>query len=250
VVALDEAMRERLIAGGAGASRVEVIDNWCCEPSIVPARTSGNPLRRRLGVGDDELLVSYSGNLGQGHDVETIVGAAARLADDRVRWLFVGDGPRRAELERAVRERDLAGRVLFLPYQPAGALATSLTAADASLVTLRADLAGLLCPSKLYGLLAAGVPVIYVGPAAGRAHEVAGEGGAGVSLRNGDVEGLVAAIRRLVRDPAARAALGARGRRLHEERFAADLALARHERLLARVATGASARASAEAASC
>ena len=97
------------------------------------------------------------------------------------------------------------------------------------------NLAGLLVPSKLYGLLAAGVPVLYVGPPSGRAHEVAGAGGAGVSLRNGDGAALASAIRSLRDDPALAAAIGKRGRDLYEARFERARSLERHHRLLRRV---------------
>ena len=157
----------------------------------------------------------------------------ALLAAEPVHWLFIGDGPQRAALEREVR--GLGVRASFLPYCPREELPTSLTAADASLVTLQAPLAGLVVPSKLYGLLAAGVPVLYVGPRAGRAFSVVDGEHAGVAVDNGDAAGLAAAIRALRGDAEARHAMGRRARAVFETRFRRDLAVERHHRLLLRV---------------
>jgi glycosyltransferase involved in cell wall biosynthesis len=233
VVALDEAMRDRLIAGGAAPSKIEVIDNWCDGDAIRPAPAAANPLRHRLGL-DGVFTVSYSGNMGHGHDFATVVGAMHLLRDQPVHWLFIGDGPGREALRATMHARSLE-RVTFLPYVPAAELPVSLTAADASLVTLKAGLAGQLVPSKLYGLLAAGVPILYVGPPEGRCHGVVAGEGVGFALGNGDARGLADAIAALRSDGEARAAMGRRARALYEARFARERALERHHRLLLRV---------------
>jgi glycosyltransferase involved in cell wall biosynthesis len=233
VVALDEAMRERLVASGADPRKVAVIDNWCDGDAIRPAPIGGNALRAQLGW-DGAFTVSYSGNMGHGHDLATVARAMELTAAEDLRWLFIGDGPRRAELERAARP--LGQKAAFLPYRPRDELPVSLTAAHASLVSLEPQLAGLLVPSKLYALLAAGVPVLYVGPSEGRVATVVREHGVGLAVKNGDARGLADAVERLRGDPAERAAMGRRGRALFEERFARRLALERHHDLLCRVA--------------
>ena len=233
VVALDDAMRDRLVAAGAAASKIEVIDNWGDGDAIRPMPAADNALRRRLGRAG-MFTVSYSGNMGNGHDFDTITDAMALLAAEPIHWLFIGDGPRRPALEERVRALGLP-HVTFLGYRPRDELPVSLTAADVSLVTMEAGLAGLLVPSKLYSLLAAGVPIAYVGPPAGRAFSVVEEDGAGVAVRNGDAAGLAAALLTLRRRADARAEMGRRGRALYETRYHKRLALARHLRLLERV---------------
>jgi glycosyltransferase involved in cell wall biosynthesis len=237
VVALDEVMRQRLIAAGAEPSRVEVIDNWVDGDAVRPLAPRDNPLRRRLGI-TDTFTVSYSGNMGLGHDFETVTEAMALLRDEPIHWLFIGDGPRRAELEARVRAS--GARATFLPYRERDELPVSLTAADASLVTLADGLGGLLVPSKLYGILAAGLPVIYVGPPEGRVAAVVEGERVGVTARNGDAAGLARGVRQIAaatpEAQEARAAMGQRARRLFETRFARPLALERHHALLCRVA--------------
>jgi glycosyltransferase involved in cell wall biosynthesis len=232
LVALDEAMRDRLVAAGADAERVEVIDNWVDGDAIRPASRDGNLLRAELGLGD-RFTVSYSGNMGLGHDLDTVVGAIELLQRERIHWLFIGDGPRRSELEARVRA--IGAPATFLPYRPRAELPVSLTAADASLVCLADGLAGLVVPSKVYGILAAGVPLVYVGPPAGRAHALTVDG-AGVHVANGDSRSLARALVELRDDPARRATLGRAARALFDARYQRPLALARHRAVVERAA--------------
>jgi glycosyltransferase involved in cell wall biosynthesis len=231
VVALDDAMRERLLEAGAPEERVSVIDNWAPQPDAAPAGTGESRLRRELGLGD-RFVVAYSGNMGLGHDFETLIAAMPHVPD--AHFLFIGDGPRRAELERRASAA-APGRTTFLAYRTRDDLADSLAAADAQLVCLDAALAGLLAPSKLYGILAARRPLVYVGPPAGRSAEAA-RAGAGVDVRNGDARALASALRDLAADRGRRETMARRARELFEARFTRAHALERHHALLTEVA--------------
>jgi glycosyltransferase involved in cell wall biosynthesis len=230
LVALDDAMRRRLIDQGAPPEKVAVIDNWADGERIRPLDAASHPLRRRMAL-NGVFTVSYSGNMGLGHDFETLLDAMARLKDESIQFLFFGDGPRRESLSAGCRAGGL--RAQFLPYQAREELPLTLTAADASLVTLGEGLAGLVVPSKLYGILAAGLPVLYVGPDEGRCAEVVAEG-AGVRVANGDGAGLADAIRRLAAEPGERARMGRRAREIFDGRFSRGAQLRRHVELIER----------------
>ncbi len=235
VVALDRAMADRLDTEGAEGA--VVIANWADGDSIRPRPREGHPYRERLGW-DGRFVVLYSGNMGLAHEFETLLDAASRFAGDpEVRFAFVGDGPRRREIEEGARRRGLEN-VEFHPYAPRSALGDSLTAADLHAVTLRPRMEGLLVPSKIYGILAAGRPAVYIGPAAGEVHEVVASG-CGRSLRNGDAEGVARAIDAYRRDPAAAAKDGSFARRLFEERYAREKGLAAFVALIESLSPGA-----------
>ncbi|MCS6915521.1 MAG: glycosyltransferase family 4 protein [Myxococcales bacterium] len=231
IVALDVAMAARLRSHGAPPERIHVVDNWCDATEVVPQAPEDNPLRRSLGLGAT-FTVGYAGNLGRGHDFTTVLSALLRLDQEPIEWLFIGDGPQRAWVQEQARG---LSRVHFLPPQARCRLRDVLTAGDVGLVTLEAGLDGLLVPSKLYGLLAAGRPVLYVGPPAGRVAELLREEEIGESVRNGDVAGLIAAVRRLGANPTLRARMGQRARALFEQAFTRELATARHAALLERI---------------
>lgn len=233
LVVLDEAMGERLIEKGAARDRVHVIDNWCDGAEVTPLPPGENRLRRHLGLRPDDFAIGYAGNHGRGHDFHTLLGALPLLKDDPVSWLFIGGGPRRPLVEEGAR--GLPG-VHFLPPQSRAGIRDALCAGDVGLVTLDAGLDGLLVPSKVYGMLAAGRPILYIGPANGRVADLLREHEIGESVRNGDIAGLCAAVRRLRSDPERRARMGDKARQLFEQEFTRQKATARHEALLQKVA--------------
>jgi glycosyltransferase involved in cell wall biosynthesis len=228
VVALDRTMADRLVSQGARTAHV--IANWADGDSIRPVPIDGHPLRIKNDW-DGRLVVLYSGNMGLAHEFETLLDAAERLmSDSRVRFAFVGDGPRRAEIVEGARARGLEN-VEFHPYAPRDRLGESLTAGDLHVVTLRPGMPGLLVPSKIYGILAAGRPTLYVGPPAGEVHEIV-SAGCGVSVRNGSAGELVDAIVRYSADETRRSLDGTRARALFEERYTRALSLRLFVRLV------------------
>jgi glycosyltransferase involved in cell wall biosynthesis len=133
----------------------------------------------------------------------------------------VGDGVKRPMAEAAARELP---NVSLAPYQPRERLSQLLSAGDVHLVSLAPQVAGLSEPSKLYGIMAAGRPAVFVGPHESEAACTLRREGAGVSVSPGDVDGLAAAILGLANDPDRRRRMG------HAARAAL---LARHERRVA-----------------
>ena len=228
-IALGETMAARLRA--AGARRVEVVHNWADGEAIRPGLAAASPLRRAWGW-DERFVVQYSGNLGLVHDFDTALEAARLLQDEpRVLFAFVGEGPRRTQLETEAARRGLRN-VEFRPHVAREELGACLTAGDVHLLTLLDGVEGLVVPSKIYGILAAGRPTLYVGPAAGEAAEILRQGDCGVRIAVGDAAGLAEAVRVYLADGSRRAEHGRRARALFEERFTKARALEAHRRVL------------------
>src|SRR6266508_2524776 len=225
IVALSDGMAERLAAQGAPREALRTIPNWADGRLIRPVLHADNPFRREHRLGD-RFVVMYSGNLGQGHDLSTAIDTARLLerTSPRIAFLFIGDGARRAEAEQ--RASGLRN-VRFLPYQQKKDLAFSLSAADVHLVSLREGLDGLLVPSKLYGALASGRPVAYIGPRACEAAAVVRAHGLGWEGRNGDAEGLANALGALSTDAERWLELCESARRTFEEKFNRPVCVAR-----------------------
>jgi colanic acid biosynthesis glycosyl transferase WcaI len=213
VIVLGDAMGDRVRAKGVAPERVHVVPNWADEQAIRPVPHRENAFRRAHGL-DGKRVVLYSGNMGRAHDVATVLEAARQLRDhtDLV-FLFIGDGAKRLEVEAAAR--DLPS-VRLLPYQPREILAESLSAGDVHLVTQEPFTVGLIEPSKLYGVMAAGRPVLYVGPPETEAAATVRRESIGEVVVNGDPGGVVRALGRLLADPLE---MGARSRRSFQERY-------------------------------
>jgi glycosyltransferase involved in cell wall biosynthesis len=157
VVVLSRDMAERCRRYGVPSDRIRVIPNWA-DTSVVHPRKGDNAFRKQNGL-QSAFVVMYSGNLGMVHQLQPILQAAAALrASPEIQFLFVGEGVRKADLQRQAREQGLTN-VRFLPYQPRETLADSLSAADLHVVSMDPATTELVMPSKLYGVLAVGSPV-------------------------------------------------------------------------------------------
>ena len=194
--------------------RLTVIPNWADGLLIRPLAPQDNPLRAAWGLGQ-RFVIGYSGNLGCVHAVDPVVELMTLLKDEpELIFLFIGAGAGYRTLRAATAGRGL-GNVVFRPYQDRAQLPQSLTAPDLHLVTLRPELEGLVMPSKLYGALAAGRPVVFIGDPEGDVARLV-QGGAGLVARPDRMPALAGEIRALRRDPARLAQLGAAARGAYE----------------------------------
>jgi glycosyltransferase involved in cell wall biosynthesis len=117
--------------------------------------------------------------------------------------------------------------VRFLGFVPAERLPESHGLVDVALVTLRPGFEGLIVPSKLFGYLSRGIPVLSVGPDSD-VERLLVRYACGVAVRNADEEGVTRAIRKLHDDRAGLAALGAAGQAAYEAELARERGLARY----------------------
>jgi glycosyltransferase involved in cell wall biosynthesis len=126
-------------------------------------------------------------------------------------FLFVGGGPRLGEVKAAQEAEGLAN-IRFLDYVPRAHLHMSLTMADAHLISMRPEMTGIVVPGKLYGVMAAGRPAVFVGPRHCESADTIRAAGCGITVDRGDVDGLVAALTQLAGDPSLARRMGERGR--------------------------------------
>jgi glycosyltransferase involved in cell wall biosynthesis len=148
--------------------------------------------------------------------------------------LFIGGGVKMEALKTQVDERNLR-RVRFLPYRPRECLEDSLAAADVHLVSLIPALEGLIVPSKFYGILAAGRPVVFIGDPDGELARIIRATGSGVVVGTGRGAELASAIRRLQRDDCERLAMSLAARQLLDDRYTVNRGVAAWTALLIRL---------------
>ncbi len=229
-------MAEILRKRGISPERIRVIPNWCDDEEIRPIASLDNPLRREWGL-VDRFVVGYSGNLGRGHEFATVLAAAERLRGDRTLcFLFIGGGNKFAELAVSVRERRLDHLFHFLPYQERKVLKLSLGVPDVHLISLRPELEGLIVPSKLYGIAAAGRPIIAIAARDGEVARLVRRHDCGIVVEPGEGELLADTLRRLRADPDRIAEMGRRARAMLDRYFTRRHAFARWQSLLEAVA--------------
>jgi colanic acid biosynthesis glycosyl transferase WcaI len=213
IVAIGETMRTRLIAKGASPERIDVIPNWVDTNMLTP-QDRENDWAREQGLAG-KFVVMHSGNVGHAQGLETLVLAATFLRDvDDLEVVIAGFGARHASM-MALAER-VEAPIRFLPYQPREVLSYSLSSADVHFVGLAPGLAGYVVPSRLYGIMAVGRPVIVAADPESEVSKVVSEVGCGVVLPPARPELVANAIRDLHARRHELAGLGARGRRYVE----------------------------------
>lgn len=217
-VVLGRCMEKRVLGKGVDGSRVRLIPVWADLDGLEPVEPGDNEFRRHWAPGA-EFIVMYSGNFGLGHDADTLMGAMKELRNEPgLRFVFVGGGKRRREIEGFVREQGITNAT-WDEYQPREKLGASLSAGDVHLLSVREGVEGMVVPSKMFGIMAVGRPAIYIGHPDSEVARVIAESDGGVLVREGDVPGLVKAIRDLRADAGARARMGASARRAIAGRF-------------------------------
>jgi glycosyltransferase involved in cell wall biosynthesis len=226
IVALGPYMADRIATKRIRPSRLVTIPVWSRSDEVYPLPRERHPLRARLGL-DGKFVVMYSGNLGLAHSFGEVMEAARRLRErSDIVFLFVGGGPRLAEVLDAKR-RDQLDNVRHVDYVPRGQLAESLSVADVHLITMRPEMTGIVVPGKLYGALASGRPTIFMGPPHCESADAIRESDCGLTIGPGDAGALVAAIERLAAEPELAQALGERGRAAFLDGFERDFCCAR-----------------------
>ena len=242
VVALDDAMAALLTDGyAAGPDRppVAVLPNWeSIDDFPDPLVATPTPWS---GYDDaqlrDRFVVLYLGNLGYGHRVETVAEVAGEVAGSDLAWLFVGGGVRWGQLTRLASAHGASDVIVQRPYVPKALTGEVMAGAGCALIVLADEALGVMSPSKLHANLAAGLPILYVGPAGSNVDHAIDRFGCGVSIRTGDRAGLAAAVRRLQADEPWRQGLGHAARRAFEEAYSDAAVLPQWAALIDSVAT-------------
>lgn len=192
VIVLGEDMRRRVLSKGVSAKKIVVVRDGAEIPTHSPS--SDHPVVRELRA-DFSFVVLHAGNLGHYGAWETVVRAIKLLEDENVGMIFVGEGAAREKILR------LAGgcpRIRLFPFRPVEEVPYVLAAGDVHLVTMRRGLDGLVVPSKFYGIVAAGRPVLALVPRTSDIARIVERSGCGVVVDPEDASSLAAVLRDLL----------------------------------------------------
>jgi glycosyltransferase involved in cell wall biosynthesis len=222
-------MRQRLAGLGIHQEKIIVGENWVV----------GDSLRPQPFPPGDPLTVLYSGNLGVAHEIDTISQAMLALRDEsRIGFVFAGSGAKLHQLQELCNRHRLHN-IDFLPYQDRQQFSDLLATCHVGLVTLKPECSGTLVPSKMYSLMAAGRPMLFIGPASATPALHIRDHACGWHREAGDVERTVSLLRHLIDHPEEILEAGAQAQMAMARHFNRDLAVEH----LARLLTGAKARA-------
>ena len=219
-VCIGERMQRVVESNGVPSERITIIPNWADDCDLLPLEPSRNPLRKEWGFAERDFIVGYSGNLGRAHDASTMLEAARLFSEDddgEFRFLFIGGGAKHKLIEEQ-RSKDprLGDMIVTRGYRPRSQLRASLTVPDVHWLSLIPELEGLIVPSKFYGAIAVGRPVIFIGDTDGEIARQLSRANCGQSFAPGDAEGVATYLKHLQSNPTLRAELGENARHFCE----------------------------------
>lgn len=226
VIVLGGDMRSRILAKGVRPERIEIVRDGV-EILDAPSETTQLDCDVIRAVrGDFRFVLLHAGNLGFYGAWGTLIDAARQLVDTGIGLVFVGEGAQRGPIESLA-----AGlpNLRFLPFFPANKIPSVLAAPDAHLITVKRGLEGVVVPSKMYGILAAGKPIVAVAPPEADVVTLGESLGFGVAADPDRSSEVAQILLQLANDPArvqsmsqaARAAAGLYDRAKELQRFAA-----------------------------
>jgi glycosyltransferase involved in cell wall biosynthesis len=238
VVVVGEFMKRKIkrdILQGMDSGHIITIHNWADGEKIKVMRgeKEKNPVKAEWDL-EGRFIVLYSGNIGDLHEFDTIISAAEDLGEqgwEKICFVFIGEGIKKEYIKRKVKEKGL-NNVLFFPFQPREVLKYSLGLADVSLVTLKKGFEGMVVPSKIYGILASGRPVIAVVGGESEVTEIIRKGRCGEVVKIGNYKALSEKIISYYNKHEKCYEEGSNGRKYFEENFDRKIATKKYIKLI------------------
>lgn len=212
VIVLDRFMAQRVNRKLNVAAKMTIMPPWPHEDDLDEIPHEENPFRKEHGLAG-KFVIMYSGNLSIASPVSTILQAALALQNrEDLKFLFIGGGLGKREIDELM-EKQRPSNIMSLPYQPLSQIKFSLSAADVHLVAMGEKMAGIIHPCKIYGAMAVGRPVLFLGPEQCHIADLLERHQIGWHVNHGDVDGAVRTINTILRtDSQDRAAMGMRAR--------------------------------------
>jgi glycosyltransferase involved in cell wall biosynthesis len=215
--------------------KIEIIHNWADEKKIFPVPKVSNWFIKEYGL-EGKFVVLYSGNLGISHPLESIIEVANKLKDKNIVFLFIGDGGKKPILEKMAKEMKLKN-VKFLPYQDKEVLKYSLSSGDVAIVTMEEGIEGLSVPSKIYGFLAAGRPILGIVSKKSEVSLIVEKANCGFIVEPNDVDKISSAIEYLYSNPNLLTKFSDNARKFFESNFARSKITKRYYEIIKTILT-------------
>ena len=234
VSTISNSMLIKLREKGVNNERCVIFPNWVDLSVIKPhhglARQK-NLYRKKLNIGDDKIVIMYSGSMNKKQDMNLLSEVILKLANiPQLIWLLAGEGPTKEDFVAATSN---LSQVIHLPLQPADQMNNWLNAADIHLLPQKAETADLVLPSKLLGILASGRPVVACSPRDAELATLININQAGFCVNPGNSNAFAKALRRFIDATELREKAGRQARLLAKKNFDINNILSHFEDQLA-----------------
>jgi len=237
IITVGHDMQKTLIDrfSGKNVPNNSVINNWTNEQEIVPLPKTHPEVKRFIDEHGltGKFIFMYSGNLGLYYDLENIIEVTSEFKDLKdVVFVFIGDGAVKGQMQQTVTKYGLSN-VLFLPFLPKEYIKYSLNAADVHLVVNQKGIKGVSVPSKIYGIMASGKPILGVLEQGSEAERLIAESGSGIVVEPQQYSEISKAMKQFYEiDNQTREAMGMNGRKYLEANLRRESSIKKYRNIL------------------
>ena len=218
IIVLSHDMKQRLVEQGVDGDKIVIIPNWVDTQVVFPVKGGTNKFRLEQEL-NGKFVVMHSGNMGLTQQLDQLVEVAEHLSHRKdICFLLVGGGAAKGEIEKMISERSLTN-IRTVPYQPRNRLAESLSAADLHVVSMHPDITGCLMPSKVYGILASGTPILAIVPENTDVAEIVQQKSVGFAVEPGNLDKIAEQIVWCADNQDSYSELGSHARVLAEKQY-------------------------------
>ena len=225
-----------------------MINNWIDEKAVYPLPDDNEHVlafKKKYGL-DDKFVIMYSGNIGLYYDLENLVKTlkqfrkgytqngtyeeGPKTADGReVVFAFVGSGSVLDKLVEYTQKHHFEN-VVFIPYQNRADLIYSLNAGDVHWCVNAKEIKGVSCPSKAYGIMGVGKPIIGVLEQGSEVRMLIEEIGCGKCCDPGDYLEVANIIRWYIKHAGTEEekVIGIKGRKYLEKNLTKDISVGKY----------------------
>ncbi len=159
IITISEDMKKLITSYGVD-NNISIAYNWSYSDRICDISWSENEFVKKYALNSDVFYVVYAGNIGAMQNVEILIHAADKLKEFKdIRFLIIGDGVKKSELIKNVKEHGL-DNIEFYPMQPADMAVHIYSMANVNIVPLKKGAIRTALPSKIPACLSCGRPMI------------------------------------------------------------------------------------------
>ena len=211
IVVVTHSFKDNLVKRGIDGKKISVVTNGVDVTKFKPQEKDFELIRRHNF--ENKFIVGYIGTLGLAHSLETILFAAKKISqrrlEDKIHFLFLGDGANKIKLEKLALELDLKN-VTFLASVPKAEVVNYWSIIDISIISLKnTELFKSVIPSKMFESMSMGIPILHA--VSGESAKIIDNTGAGIPVEPENSSAIADEVIRLSQDNAALAVLGRKG---------------------------------------
>ena len=196
IIVISKDFKQNIMDKGVPEEKIVIIPNWVDTSSVYPIERKDNVLFSRYNIPKDKYYICYNGNIGHSQDMGVLLGAAKILKGQLsgVRFILVGDGAEKEEVSQRIDDENI-DNVIMLPFQPYEDIAHVFSLGDAGLIISKPGIGGSSVPSKTWGIMAAGRPILCCFDLDSELSKLVERVDCGITAKAGDIESLMQAVR-------------------------------------------------------